>query len=52
MADSAVEWEVIIVANRCVYRENVLNEKCFFLLVLYLSLPTYARMVRAVKQGP
>jgi len=24
--------EVIIVANRCVYRENVLDEKCFFFL--------------------
>ena len=30
IADSAVLWEVIIVGNRCVYRENVQNEKCFF----------------------
>ena len=30
MADSAIHWEVIIVENRCVYREYVLNEKCFF----------------------
>ena len=27
MADSAIDCEVIIVANRCVYRENVLGEK-------------------------
>ena len=34
MADSAINWEVIIVANGCVYRENVLNEKYFFFLQL------------------
>jgi len=27
VADSAAAREVIIVANRCVYRENVLDEK-------------------------
>jgi len=34
MADRAIDWqwEVIIVANRFVYRENVLDEKCFFFL--------------------
>jgi len=26
----AIDWEVIIVANMCVYRENVLDEKCYF----------------------
>ena len=31
---SSEEYEVIIVANGCVYRENVLNEKCFFSLQL------------------
>jgi len=30
MADSAIDWEVIIVANRCVYRKKVLDEKCLF----------------------
>jgi len=30
MADSAIDWEVIIVANGCVYRENVFDEKRFF----------------------
>ena len=34
MADSAINSEVITVANGCVYRENVLNEKCFFFLEL------------------
>jgi len=34
MADSAIHWEVIIVGNRWVYREYVLNEKCFFFLEL------------------
>jgi len=30
--DTAIDWEVIIDANRCVYRENVLDEKCFFFI--------------------
>jgi len=34
MTDSGICWEVIIFANRCVYREYVLNEKCFFFLEL------------------
>jgi len=29
MVDCATDWEVIIVAKSCVYRENVLNEKLF-----------------------
>jgi len=29
MADSAIDWEVILVASRCVYQESVLDEKCF-----------------------
>jgi len=35
MAESAIDREVIIVANRCVYRENVLDEKFSFLLVFF-----------------
>jgi len=27
IADSAIDWEVAIVANWCVYRENVYDEK-------------------------
>ena len=34
MADSAINWKVIIVAKWRVYRENVLNEKCFLFLEL------------------
>jgi len=34
MADSAILSEVISAENRCVYRENVLDEKCFFFLKL------------------
>jgi len=31
MADCAIDWKVIIFANRCVYREKVLAEKwCSF----------------------
>jgi len=34
MGLSSEVYEVIIVANGCVYRENVLNDKCFFSLQL------------------
>ena len=34
MSDSAINWEVIVVANGCVYRKTVLNEKCYFILEL------------------
>jgi len=33
MADSATDWEVIIVTKSCVYRENVLDEKWFSLVL-------------------
>ena len=29
MADSATDWEIIIVTKSCVYRENVLDEKWY-----------------------
>jgi len=32
MADSAIDREVIIDGNRCVYPENVLVEKCFIFI--------------------
>jgi len=37
MADKAIDWEVIIVANRGVYRENVSDENWFFCPKVWLG---------------
>jgi len=37
MADGATDWEAIIVAKSCVYRENVLDEKNFLVLKIWLG---------------
>jgi len=45
MADSAIHLEVIIVGNKCVYREYELNEKFFFFLELERAKVAYRNLI-------